>query len=186
MTGLPLIVAFCLAFAIAGGGESAPSITPPLPYIRRSYILYALHRPESLLEHGIRDYVVDAVRGIYIGGYIRRVVNSAFGDQCIEIRACGLPEDLARFENEVLRPNNDVYWIWEIFPKHSDEHLRDLPTRKFQIIQSGRGAISGPKSNTKNDNTMDTKASSDGKRSVSSSKVSNTSSASLPPNERVT
>ncbi len=150
--------------------------------------MYALRYPEGLLLHGIRDYVVQNVTSIPIGGHVRRIFDKDFGDQCIEVRACGLPESLARFEEEVLKDKNDIYWVWEIHPDHPDEELREIPTRNFMILQSARGTVSGPNSDKSYDNTMEklssgrkqsSVSSSDGKQSETSRK-SKKSATSLP------
>lgn len=153
---------------------TAPSVQQPnFPYLRRFYVLFNLQRPAEMLERGVRQYIVNEMKGRPIGGLIYRSQLPDYG-QCIIIRASGTPDALESFENAVLclkDEEGNIYWEYSKTYK-VDETLGELIAYTFSIGQSTRGAESGRNSDPAYDNksqrTSNTGASSKSGKGTSS------------------
>ena len=142
-----------------------PAVQPPHPFVRRFYVLFNLQGPVDMLNHGVREFIVEQMRGRLIGGMILRSKLPDYG-QCIIIRASGTRSELELFENIVLpmkAADGRVYWEYSKTYK-PEEPLSELISHEFIIGQSNRGATRGPHSNPMYDNNSE-KSSRTGKSS---------------------
>ena len=115
----------------------------------RHYILHNLKGPCDMLAYGVRQYIVDAMKGRPVSGSVSRFV-TAYG-QSIVIRACGLVSSLKSVEAFLSSKSDYWDWVWDegLFP---DKVVRAFSSYTFDITQSRRGALRGPNSDPKHDN----------------------------------
>lgn len=128
------------------------------PFQRRRYVLSGFSVPPGLLEHGLRQFIVQQMTGRPITGAVNRARLDEVG-QCIIIVATAPPEVLDSMEVQVL--GSDYWSDWQM--THCDPRFSMSTNRGFNIIQSLYGSICGPNSDPQHDNKSE-KASS-GKRS---------------------
>ena len=86
--------------------------------------------PEGLLEHGIRDYIKEQLRGRPLSGSVKRSYNSDLGQHLI-LNLYGKFGSHLVFENEFLASfENQGYWIWITI---ETEKIPKLPITSFII-----------------------------------------------------
>ncbi|RYH08354.1 hypothetical protein EON65_41020 [archaeon] len=115
--------------------------------VRRCYILFNLQRPAGMLTHGVRDFLIQCFKGRPVGGQVFRSNKEYYG-QCIVLRISGDKRSLEVVEDEVLRltdENGAAYWDFEV---EREDPIHALGSHSFTITQSGRGAPSGPNSDS--------------------------------------
>eukprot|EP00595_Chromulina_sp_UTEXLB2642_P000216 CAMPEP_0196761144 /NCGR_PEP_ID=MMETSP1095-20130614/281_1 /TAXON_ID=96789 ORGANISM="Chromulina nebulosa, Strain UTEXLB2642" /NCGR_SAMPLE_ID=MMETSP1095 /ASSEMBLY_ACC=CAM_ASM_000446 /LENGTH=194 /DNA_ID=CAMNT_0042110297 /DNA_START=39 /DNA_END=623 /DNA_ORIENTATION=- len=129
-------------------GVTTGSAIVQYAYETRKYSLTSLNLPDLMLTYGVRDYFVKRLRGCSLCGIIRRAWSADF-DQHLSLTLHGTSEELSKFENEFLTPNEDSgHWKWNITERSL---IRSLPVRSFSVVKSTFGAISGPNSDPKDD-----------------------------------
>jgi hypothetical protein len=115
------------------------------PYISRNYILEDLTLPSFLLERGVRQFILDNMRGYPVSGSIQRCERD--NQQYLLLQLVGTPENLLDIENNLLN-SDQSYWTWYSF----GTVFRDsLGNRQFKIRRNTQQAIKGTNSDPKNE-----------------------------------
>jgi hypothetical protein len=109
-----------------------------------------------MLIHGFRNHIVNDMKGRAISGSINRAYTAEYGQHLI-LTVTATPELLAEMEANILACD---YWDWSL---QRTEDRQSMTHTDFKIVQSFRGAVSGPGSDVKNDNASE-KMSSRGSR----------------------
>mgnify|MGYP003386877748 FL=1 len=129
--------------------------SPVYAYERKKYVLFNLTMEAKNLQHGIRDYIVDQMKGRHIEGSVLRGYSDEYGQHLV-LCVTGEPETLETLENDLIY--DGTYWL------NFDNNFPIQPRRKFthgqfSICRSFRGAECGPNSDAEVDNRSEHSAS---------------------------
>lgn len=141
-------------------------------------MLFDLNVPPGLLTYGLRDYLLEKIKSVDVGGTIRRTVSDA-SEQCITLSLIGVVEAHQKLITDVLEKayfGGQLYWNYEI-QNHKDQWFSEMGARTISITRSQRGAARGENSDKQYDNRSE-KSSSQKSSEQSSKKSSKTSQTS--------
>ena len=120
-------------------------MTDTTKLIQRTYIIINIQEPPGLFIHGIRDWVKSVMTGRSVEGFVKRSLFD--GIQCLTVRITGNVSTLDAVYNALQSDNWKVSKHNEIVCPYSE-----FVHGQFRIIQSDRGALSGPLSDSMHDN----------------------------------
>lgn len=101
-----------------------------LGFILKRFILYDIQVPEGMLEHGIRQYLVDSsAKGTQIVGRVMRIVDHPFGPSILVI-VTSTRSAIENFERDVLSSDN---WVTET--QHEEPKLTIPIARNLNVIK---------------------------------------------------
>ena len=120
----------------------------------RVYIIINIQEPAGAFTHGIRDWVASSVmRGRPVEGTVKRSLFDSLPS--VTVKVTGTSDTLDAVFTALQSDKWTVSKLSEIILSYSEfVHL------KFVIIQSDRGAMSGPNSDNMNDNKSESSTSS--------------------------